>query len=316
MKIFKRIVAVLALVMLVFAGWVYMASMGVERTALNSNYYRELVNEKEVIYHVHGILQENIKENITDEMSAAEEATEIPEDIEEKEAEVPEEFLELVFDSLGKAFDSEWLEEQAIIAIDDMLAFIKREQESPTAVIGLEDVKERFRQILIDRSDELGELGINEQGEPPEETVDEILKEMDMPDQIALAEIVGESELIENIIPRIQTYRFYFLFVSYIIFALLLGLVSYTKGLSQGIKWFGITVFASGLTFLIGIHIARAVYLTPLISGVEDFVLDPEVSSAVVRYTILRMSTVPIIFSGLGLVLLVISRSTFLKNRS
>ncbi|MCF8011034.1 MAG: hypothetical protein K9L17_01030 [Clostridiales bacterium] len=291
----KKIAAALLLIVFVIGGWIYLAGMGVERTVINSPYYHGLINEVNVVKHLHEGFQSNMKQTILEQ---------IPSEQFEYAEDKGKGFSEIIVNSLGEAYHVEWMEKQVLKVVNDILAVVKGNQENLTAVINLETGKERFKNELSNRLENANYDGKEPVPEVIKSDAYKITEEIDIPDQINLAELTAGSSMSETIITKIQTYRSYFQYLPYMFFALVLGLICLLIGISKGLKWFGSAALISGLTFLIILYTAQFA-LRSLVINFNNIPLNSEVLLSTTEYTISQVYIVPIIYSAVGVIIFI-----------
>lgn len=307
MKQFLKVLTLVFLAVILFAaGWIYCAGMGVEKTALNQSYYRGILEKTEAIDTLYEVLELQLTEQIHKDMSKEkpeDDPVGMPGDV------MPEKLTEILVGSVVKAFHREWLREQFLLATGDLTSWLKGKQDNPTLAIALRENREILKDELITGFEELAaDIGTLPHPDGVESMVEEILQEMDLPEEIALADLLSEkiTPELENKIANARLIRSYFLYIPYILFGLLLLFNFLLAGIAGGLKWFGATALFSGATFIIGLHTARSLLLIPNIRGMDMEIpgaLDTITTLAV--YTVSRLTTVPLILAGLGLLLLV-----------
>lgn len=299
MKGLKIFVLVLVFLISVLSGWVYMAGMGMERTILNNDYYRDILDQGEIFSGILGQGMQQMQKDMQDQSAE-----------EHREAEMPEDIMDIISAAFSEAFHEDWFAEQFLLVVDDVLAMVKGEQDGVNAVIDLEEGKERFRDELIVQfgmlpDEKLRELNLSPGG--IEYAADEIAGEMDLPDKFVIEDLLEDiiNPPMEIIILNIQLYRDYFLFMPYLVFALLLIFSCLLAGFAGGLKWLGTAALISGLAFSGGVQIFRFAFIAPFIERFgEGIPVATETVSAFVTHTISILSVVPLVFTVAGLLLL------------
>ncbi len=308
MKVLKIFALILILLFTVISGWIYMSWMGMERTFLNHSYYRDIVSSEVIFPDMVDTVLHNVYFSEGCPCCAGnDEDMQLPPDMQE---EALEEF-NIITNAFHAAFPEEWLEEQYLLVVDDVLALVRGEQESVTVTIDLQDRKERFRDEIINQmekhlSDE--ETGNIEATREELETLAGVLsEEMDLPEQIEVADITehvlnpqAEQAIYNTQIFRQNFFLFYFAFVLFIALNFLLA------GISGGLKWFGAAALIAGSTFLGGIYLFRIMVFEPLVTNFGLWIpIEPAVISSISTQTLHVMSVVPLVFVAFGLVSLV-----------
>ncbi len=302
MKVLKIFALSLISLMLVFTGWIYMAGIAVERTVLSSAFYHDLMDNTDVSSNLHEMLQETMLEGLKMEQVEQEMQEDLP-DGKIPEEVMPEGFIELIFGALGDAYHAEWLEEQMLVVIDDALALIKGKQDSLTAIINMREGKERFKEALA--------ISIEEfpmDDSTPKMTdsmVEEIVADMELPDEFVLADLLNNSEELDEKINKAQLYRGYFQVVPYILFAVFLLLSIILAKLPGGLKWFGAVALFSGITFFIVLKGAKSFLNSNISAILEDGPpIEPEVILSATELIFTRITAIPLLFAAFGLALL------------
>ncbi|MEW5919824.1 MAG: hypothetical protein AB1796_02495 [Bacillota bacterium] len=272
-------------------GWFYLAGMAVERTVLSTSYYKGVLNKAGIAAYAHEILEEGIYNRLPQEM--------------------PEDVQVIMVGAFVQAFPQEWFEEHFLMIMDDVLALVKGKQETLTAIIDLRDGKDRYKKELAEKlvglpADRLEMMELHP--EKIEIMVEEMLRDINLPDQLLLSELLEREGLpgeFEEAVSRLQQYRGYFLYIPYLFFVVLLLLCCLLAGWFNGLKWFGTAYLVSGITFCAGLLIIWAVLISPFIAAPgKGIPLDTEILLIAAKYTIARISTVPLVFVILGLLLL------------
>lgn len=332
MNALKIIGLIVLSILLVFTGWSYLLGMSIEKTVFNLSYYEEVLQLEEVDL-------DSFISGIIDQVEIDPENEQLEETIEhvdEEETQEPEEELfpemdslieAMMTDALKETIEVTWVEEQLLLIIEDVLDLAKGETETLSVVIELDDLQDDFFDNLRNRvetisDDELIAAGV------PEEEVDQFRsmfiedfvtmmeegpaddgESMELPASIDLGELMQEGELspeFEEALANTQRYHQYFPLTHYAVFALILLFSCLLAGLIGGLKWFGATTLFTGITFLLGLLIARAVLLVPVATGIsEEMPFAADIVMAAAGYTITRLYSLPLIFALVGLVLLV-----------
>ena len=297
MKFLKGFVLVLLAIILFVVGWVYCVGMGAERTVLSKSYYQGIFDEVgQVVDAAYDALEAQLTEQLLEEIRQAPPGQG-----------PPEEFPAILVASLIEAFPREWLREQVLTASDDILAWAKGQQELPAMTIDLRENKQAFRDALLANLEELAaDLEMPPGG--PEMIVEEIMGEIDLPDEVSLGELLAEEipSDVEETLSLAQNIRNYFLYVPYILFALILLFNCLLAGIAGGLKWFGATILISGGILSAGLLTFQFALLTPVYRAMElDIPVAFDVIKAFAGFTVFRLATVPLIFAGAGLLLLV-----------
>ena len=233
--------------------------MALEQTILSSDYYQKLNEEIGYIDQIYDAVLAELKEELLAEMPPG------------TAGKVREEFLESFDEIFLDAFPREWLEVNFLLAVDNLLSFIKGEEDVLTFVIDQRENKMRLAETLRAISDQLApdfphdsepslELGIDA-------VIEEIMQELDLQDQVILAELLEEElsspETVENI-GRLQLYRGTVMRLPYLIWLFFLVFSCLLAGFSGGLKWFGVAATFAGSTFLVPLQLFRFLFTSNL----------------------------------------------------
>ncbi len=259
---------ILTSIILVITGWVYQAGMGMERTVFNTDYYRSLFQDVGLPPFLYQGLQEL---GIPSAAGARGSTGTTREDVTPGEA------------ALMEAFSEEWMQEQFLIVIDDILAVLDGEQESLTGAIDLREVKERLRHA-------------------PDAELQAFAA--DWPDQLLLQDVIGTEtgawNQFQKAIFPLQQARRIFRFAPYIVFAFLFLFCLLMAGFAGALKWFGAAALVSGIPFWMILQAGGS-----LIAAL----FPPEITNEmqpVLRHIVTSISAVSLVYAGAGLALLVV----------
>lgn len=324
MKTIKIICLVLLSLLLIVVGWSYLLGVNLERTVFNLSYYEDLLEQEEVDLDkiISGIIDEI-------EIDPEDDPEEIP-DEEHEEVMIPEMdrlFKLIMTDALKDTIEASWVKEQILLVIEDILKLTKGEIETLSVVIELEDFQDDFMKNMKQRVKAISEEELIEFGVPEEEV--EQIREMfieeftamtqevsetngdgpQLPSEIDLGQLMETGEFspeMEEALSKVQIFHTYFPALHYIAFAIIFLLSCLLAGLWGGLKWFGTSLLITGVTFLSGLFLSQELIMAPLLTEISEempFGFDAIKTSA--SYTVSKMRTAPLIFSGVGLILLV-----------
>ncbi len=306
LKIFTLIIMSITVVI---SGWVYLAGMGAERTVLSNSYYRDLIAETNLTSVLHKELQEALPDMMLEGMTE-----DLAEELTDKEKELMRIRLQFVASAITDSFDEAWFEDQFLLVIDDVLALAKGEQQTLTAAINLEGNMKQFQNKLITRLETIP-AEIREKLDIPAEQIEQmseqILAEMDIPDQLYLADLIAEnnegiSRNFKDTISYMQTIHGIYQYLPYIVFVLMLLFSCLLAGFAGGLKWFGSAVLFFSTTFLIGIQLVNAQAYPIIFAGMEgEPFFKPELLTAVINYTMARVSIIALISAAAGFIVII-----------
>ncbi len=296
MKALKILALVLVFVLTVPAMTVFIAGQMVNMTLLNEDFYGELLQEQQLARQLH--------------LAVGQLADTLPEDLDPDVA-------ELMSDALSDALDESFIEESLTAMTRDLLSYLRGDQPGLTAVIDLEGPLARF-EASFDRG--LAELPAERRqeltgpdGSMPELSGAYVIEQLDLPRQLALAELFADfTDEFASDVDRYQYYQGLMSFVPYVFFALMLALFLLLAGVGGGLKWFGWAALLGGTVTggaLAGARLALGYprfalrYLMPLL---EHLPVDPAWTLDAGSYMLGRLLVVPIWFAAGGLALIVV----------
>ncbi len=345
MRNFKLVLLIFFSGLVLAIGWLYIAWMSLEQTALSSDFYRGLIRETNIAYVAHPELQNYLSAMLLNRMPdriGGALLEEFDNDLEEnaEEEEVDEEtrqiWTNLIHSAVIQSYNSAWIENQVFAIVDENLPYIKGEQDSISGEIDLREIKASIHRRLIHELETLpGEslLALNipikttdlhvgadtiqdfyVQIEPGivEILADEILAQMDLPDEISLDTFVAEADLppqTDQAISAMNQVWELFQYWPYILLSLLFLITLLLAEPSAGLKWFGISTLIFSLTALLCLQVILYTITTLLLLMNNVVIAGASISPALVadiaEYTISRTMNVPLTGLVVGLVMLV-----------
>ncbi len=291
MDIVKTATLVLICGLAVVAGWAFIVSEQIERSILDAGFYADLMEEADIPVILHAQILDSLREEMLEG--------------------APPDAADAFVSSLGTALEPRWIGEQMNVVIRDMVAFISGEQESLTAVIDLHEVKERFRHELNTAIAELPDEYRDDLDflDDPDAEPGDLLDAIDMPDHLILEEFWQNGDgALGEVASRIQRYRRYLRWFSLTVLIILIVLTCLLVGPGHGLQWFGGATILSGLLFALALWLTGFV-LSPRFAEFDfvtaaDFADIPWLMTAV-EFTVNRLYAAPIMYSGIGLIVLV-----------
>lgn len=242
MSIFKNII--LGLLLLIFAvlGSVFIVGKGLEQTALQTSFYKNVIQETNISSQV----LEGIVSGIQSQTLSG---------IEQLSEEQRQSIRESVEVSFSRAFNKEWMEETTLTIIDDALSYLKGEQDQLTAVIDLEDRKQIIIEELekeIEKSIQIPERatpGIRQQVEAQKSSIKNQLLE-NFPDKIAMADLLEKNPQSAQIKTAVEAFQWGYSYFNPVFYAALIVLaiiMLVIAGIKSGLKWVGAGMIISGV---------------------------------------------------------------------
>lgn len=315
MKVLKTFILVLLFIVFVVAGGIFTLSKGIDKTFLDISFYEEVVEETEIASTLMSRLVGGIEEQ------AGSELQKLP-------AENRQQVKNILESSFSSALDEEWAEETLLVAVDDVLSYLKGEQEGLTAVIDLTEEKRVIQnniQTEVEKSIQMEvEQQIQQRSDIPPGMEDQVRSRLEseiaprtntavtgmmtgVPDRISLAQLLENLENSEEIKAAVATFQqvySYFdliLYSTLIIFAILMLALA---GFFGGLKWVGTGMIVSGgflFLFLLALKPSLPVLLNNFNVPIDKQILDP-----VIHPLFFEMYTITLTYAGVGLLLLLI----------
>lgn len=274
-RVLKLAVLVLLALAMTVTSWLHMLGWGVERSLLNPAYYRGLLKAVDIPGHLRSQVSAQVGEG----------------------EEMPEEMRGVLLDGLDAALDPEWLSEQLLLALDDIIPYVKGERATMTAVLDLTVPKARFQQAVAGWET----TGPDMMG--AEDPVEGLLQ--GFPDQFSLAELTGEipPEIFDHL-AVFQRGRRIFLIAPYFLLGGFLVLQCLLAGPTGGAKWFGATALLAGLFFAAGLLIGGRVFAASSLFIPAGLPIEPTELQGAVDLTLRCFSRLPLTYALGGLLLL------------
>ena len=304
MRGLKVFLLILIALLVLMNGWIYLTSMNLERTILNSAYYQSLIHETDLTGTLYRELEESLPDILLEQIEG--EIIEAKTDEEEKLITAS---INIMITFFKQSFDEAWFEEQLILVIDDFLALFKGEQKHLSAVIDLSEGKESFIKA-VSAFVEKGTTAYRDNLVLTPEYIDSLFNSMDIPDQLVMSELIGDHinpTGLEKVVSTQRLAWWAYNYLSYAAFALFLLLSCFLAGFGGGLKWFGATSLFSGLTYLISLQLVKLIISPVLMSALSnDFTFLPNLINMIIENTINVISTGPIIYAAIGLAFIII----------
>lgn len=232
MKALKVVALILVFIILLMTSYINLVSIGVDRTMLSSSFYSLILTEDDLIEQVHEEFQDEIYQQLHRQMKA-EAMADLPDDLpQQKKEEVKEEIegnidkpVSIIVNSFARAFDTEWLANQSQLLVDDILFWIKGEQDELTATLDLKTEIQGLKHYLVEEFEKLSDEELEKLNLSPEKiepAVAEFVNDIDTPDKIYLQDIKEDKMPyeIKEIRSYIQSYRGLALIIPFIVLAL------------------------------------------------------------------------------------------------
>ncbi len=294
MKFLKIFLLVILAIFFIFFSFVYMLGVGVDRTLLNIDYYENIVEEYNIF--------ENLHQNLRDEFLV--ETQESPVDKETK----------LVNEALVKTFSPEWIEEQSLIILEDVILYVKGDKEEIDTKINLSEKEDKYKEALIQGFSDLDYINNDIEGLNPEALASEILAEMDfMQEDIYIGEVVEEEapEIME-FLDSAKMIRGYFPIIAYVTMGIVLVIMCLLATLPGGFNWYGASMLIAGAKLFAILFLSNHFINSSMIQEVGDIPLEAGVVASVISRTTSQIMVIPLVYGAIGILLIIIG--TLLKK--
>gem|GEM_PF-5222073 len=271
-----------------------MLGVGVDRTLLNIDYYENIVEEYNIF--------ENLHQNLRDEFLV--ETQESPVDKETK----------LVNEALVKTFSPEWIEEQSLIILEDVILYVKGDKEEIDTKINLSEKEDKYKEALIQGFSDLDYINNDIEGLNPEALASEILAEMDfMQEDIYIGEVVEEEapEIME-FLDSAKMIRGYFPIIAYVTMGIVLVIMCLLATLPGGFNWYGASMLIAGAKLFAILFLSNHFINSSMIQEVGDIPLEAGVVASVISRTTSQIMVIPLVYGAIGILLIIIG--TLLKK--
>ncbi len=308
MKGIKIFLLILISLLMIVTGWVYLSFMSIEKTLLNEDYYEDLFIETDLVSRAYDELQDSLVDIVTTNVLA---------DMDQVELSAFKEEESLYLFSINAFFEviePAWIEKQLYQNVEDMLAFIRGDQEDFVIIINMDEIESDFRKKVISEILDLPTEQIKELGDhthPPivEAKAVRIIRDLGFFKQIRLTQLHHNiPEEVENVLKTYQNYKSSVYYISYIFFGLALVLMMILAKPAKGLIWFGGTTIICSLSFLLGLQILKNHLPELLLSGIHDsgLPLSVDLIQLVVFYIAEHINYISLIAVAVGTVFLFI----------
>ncbi len=267
MKKLKKVVLVFLLTCFIFISNSFLLGNGIDRTILEESFYKDSLDRAEISPLLVDAFSQVIKD-------------------------APEEGREVIEISLSKALEEEWVRDNFLLIVGDLLPFLKGEKESLTAVINLKERKEIFQRKM--------EEGLPEDVELKEEVLEEL------PDEIALSEIIEENDFSKEIESGVILFRQaynYFNIASLVFLGLLITLFIALAGALGSLKWIGGGMFLTGALTYFNVSLIKGALLQAI---KEQESVDPEFLTVTTSSFLEEIGYLAAIYGTAGFLLLLV----------
>lgn len=309
MKAIKIIVLILLSVVFIAYGMGFMVYRGVDKTVLDQQYYRSVVDDQGIPAIVHGEIGKMIPEVVRNGLTGGSPVTDP-----NKKAAVDAQ-VNLISTAIIDALDEQWIGEQTVMVTDDVANVLSGEKPSLSAVVDLTGKLDTIEQNIAEGLDVYSDAELMAMFGAPRAYIptiaEQIVGQLGLPQKLVIADLVndmapGTLEMISGYLGTMgSVFGILLLLVVTIVF--LVCCVLFLK-IGGGLQWFGITAALSGGIFLIVIGYFSNLSRIEGLAGADlsSLPIQSSVVENIVEFTFSKMNTMPIIFLVGGIVLFVI----------
>ncbi|NLI70310.1 MAG: hypothetical protein GX364_05565 [Firmicutes bacterium] len=290
----EKIILVMVAIILGVVGWFIMLDRGLHRALLNPDFYLDLGDRTGLFPRIHDL--------IFDEMIAGNQEIVTGESV--------------VLKAVEETFTVEWLRERSRDVLEEMVHFLRGEEDHLLISLELHERQALFQEKLIAEirahsPPQLKELGMTDL------MIEEFLGKIELPPALILAEIsIADVTKFPgaDFLFRQKIFRH----APYLLFVLLVVLFFIRADYLTAFKWIGGSMLASGLGFMAMYLAGRTLVIVPLLKrllekgSLNRFFPDTELFLRAINDS--AMFTRPVVFVLTGLVLLIVGIVFIRKN--
>lgn len=286
----SRIAVISILIALIVLGWVIQGTVGLERTLLNREHYRGVMEELNLYPTLQAYLLQRLAEGREDLLT---------ED-------------SLFSDAVNAAVSEAWVRQQTEALIAETILFVKGQRQRLLLVVDLADRERVFREALL--------KGLLAQAPPqldqlelPKAVLKEFVDLLDFPDQVTLVNL-SKDELPDpsrRALNLLRLSRGLLQFLPYLLSALLALLALLWAGIPGGLTRAGGAFLGSALSYLLLLTALKPAFTALLArkfggsEALEALFADwPAGLSSIVAVTVRELSAVSYAFGAIGFVFL------------
>lgn len=269
----------------------YFVLMGVQRTVLRPQFYKNVVVSLD--------LEKVIHDKLNDEFS-------------KYDGEQEDEITEVLTDTIKEVVNEKTINDFAFNLIDDMFEAINDFENKHIIEINLEDIKVEFtetfksnaRKYLDENSTEV--VSDSELDDFVNAFIDEGFPKE--PITINLKEVFEDEEVVDAI-SKYNTYRPYILYGPYVIFFFLSLIIILIGGFKRGMRWISTDMLIPSILFIIAL-LGGLFFIKPLViiaAKDAEFIKSGMIDS-IFNNAIMSFGLVPIIFLVVSIIIKIIFR--------
>ncbi|MGM0431357.1 MAG: hypothetical protein ACQEQU_01440 [Spirochaetota bacterium] len=306
MQSLKLLVLLLAAAVLIVFSLTFIGYISATQTILETDYYQNIINSTEISSEIHQSVEDMLPEIILEEIEQVQLGFFSLSPAAEKL------LSEMTSRSVAQAFDSQWVKQELISALDQIIPWVRGHQRFLDHSIEIENEQIALvRQNLIDEFKELSDaelamFHLDRSGISV--FVPMIIDSIELPRSIALADVVENSPytgIIESAVSDVRRAERLFSFVPYLVFALFLLIFFLLRRFFGGLRWYAACLGIPGALFLLALGAAKIGLLIPEASEIatQSAFLSVETVRYIGDYTLSSIVSTPLIFFASGVIL-------------
>lgn len=310
-KTLKIIVFIILSFVFMMYGVGYMMTRGINNTLLDQEFYRNLINDNEIPTLVHGkivdLIPEVVRNGITGGTTITDAAQKAVVDAQTK----------LISNAITDALDETWLEKQATKVTDDLVKSLNdAKATSMTVVLDLTDRLDIIKQNIAKGLETYSDAELMAMFGAPKSYIpaisDQIVGKLGLPENLPIGSLVdsaapGTIPMVHGYLDTLHTIFSPIMKVIVVLVFFVLCLLAFR--LKNGLKWFGISIALSGVSFIVVRIFASSLDWISSVTGIDFSTLPvpSETLQNVVSSIFNEMNVLPLLCIAVGIVLFIVS---------
>ncbi len=305
MKKFKIVVLVILSILFILYGMGFMMYKGVNKTLLDQQYYRSVVEDYGMPSMVHETLRDMIPPIVREGLTGGSAVTD------PKEKAAVDTQVKLISTAITDALDEAWIEEQLVMVTDDVVGRLNKEKASLSAVIELKGKLDEIERNIAVGLEKLSDGELFSMFGAPRAYIpmiaEKIVATIGLPQSLVLADMVDEMApgTLDMVAGYLGTMDAIFGILAWVVFIAFLVICMLFWKIGRGLQWFGVSAALSGGLFLGLISFMANLQTIEHYSGAdfESLPIDSSTLQSVISFTFSEMRLMPILFLVGGVIL-------------
>ncbi|MDD4027990.1 MAG: hypothetical protein PHN54_02915 [Bacilli bacterium] len=272
----------------------YFSLMGVQRTVLRPQFYKNVISGIDLTKVVYDELEKEIEKN---------------EDEEQKE------IINVAFTTIKEVFDKEWMDETTSDLIDDLFLMLNDPDSEKVVEIDFSDKYLEFEIALKANLREYIDENIEENISDTEIDgfVDSFMDQFEILSEktysINIADIF-ESNDISELIEQYNEYGIYVLYGPYVVLFILCLLMLLVGGLKRGMRWISTSMIIPSILFVLVFLVGGLFMIKPLMlnAALETEFISANMVDVMFNNTLFSFLLFPVIFLVIAIIIKIIFR--------